>query len=178
MSDGLMSRIELHDESVWLTLNQMAELFQVDNSGISRHLKNIFTTDELRRESVVANFATTATDGKAYRVDSNGDNHDSGTESVRDWILSLPHGERQKIGRAIRLVECDCPIGMPICRSLGDGIFEVRVSLDKRIARVMFCVAVGEMWLLHGFIKTTQKTPPRDMHLARQRRGDLLGGTP
>ncbi len=95
---------------------------------------------------------------------------------VRDWILSLPRPERQKIGRAIRLLEYGWPLGMPLCRSLGDGIFEVRVTLDRRIARVLFCIAAGEMWLLHSFIKTTQKTPPRDMHIARQRRGDLLGG--
>ena len=61
--------VRLHNESVWLTLNQMAELFQVDKSGISRHLKNVFDTGELLREAVVANFATTATDGKTYQVD-------------------------------------------------------------------------------------------------------------
>ncbi len=102
----------------------------------------------------------------------------SGVEPVRDWILSLPHADRQKIGRAIRLAEYGWPVGMPVCRPLGDGIFEIRVNMDRRIARVMFCVEAGEMWLLHGFIKTTQKTPSRDMHLARQRRGDLLGGAP
>jgi hypothetical protein len=56
-------------ETVWLTLNQMAELFQVDKSGISRHLKNIFETGELRRDSVVAIFATTAADKKNYQVE-------------------------------------------------------------------------------------------------------------
>ncbi len=100
---------------------------------------------------------------------------DSGTEPVRDWILSLPRTDRQKIGKTLHLVECGWPLGMPVCRSLGDGIFEVRITLDKRIARVLFCVAASEMWLLHGFIKTTQKTPPRDMHRARQRKGKLLG---
>jgi phage-related protein len=100
----------------------------------------------------------------------------SDSEPVREWVLSLSLEDRRKIGRTIRLVECGWPIGMPVCRPLGDGIFEVRIHLDARIARVMFCIAAGEMWLLHGFIKTTQKTPPRDMHLARQRRGDLLGG--
>ncbi len=102
---------------------------------------------------------------------------DSGVEPVRDRVLSLAPGDRQKIGRTIRLVECGWPMGMPVCKPLGDGIFEVRVNLDRRIARVMFCIEAGEMWLLHGFIKTTQKTTPRDMHIARQRRGDLLGGT-
>jgi hypothetical protein len=59
----------LEDETVWLSINQMTELFGVDKSGISRHLKNIFETGELTRDSVVAFFATTAADGKTYRVE-------------------------------------------------------------------------------------------------------------
>ena len=59
----------LEDETVWLGINQMSELFGVDKSGISRHLKNIFETGELTRDSVVAFFATTAADGKTYNVE-------------------------------------------------------------------------------------------------------------
>ncbi|NCC61081.1 MAG: cell filamentation protein Fic [Verrucomicrobiae bacterium] len=59
----------LQDETIWLNLNRMAELFDVDKSGISRHLKNIFETGELERDSVVAIFATTASDGKTYQVE-------------------------------------------------------------------------------------------------------------
>ena len=59
----------LKDESIWLTFNQMAELFGIDKSGISRHIKNIFETRELDKISVVAKFATTASDGKTYQVD-------------------------------------------------------------------------------------------------------------
>jgi hypothetical protein len=59
----------LEDETVWLSINQMADLFGVAKSGISRHLKNIFETGELQRDSVVAFFATTATDGKTYNVE-------------------------------------------------------------------------------------------------------------
>lgn len=51
-------------ETVWLALNQMADLFQRDKSVISKHIKNVFEEGELRAESVVANFATTAPDGK------------------------------------------------------------------------------------------------------------------
>lgn len=51
-------------DTVWLSINQMAELFQRDKSTISRHIKNIFNEGELIRNSVVANFATAATDGK------------------------------------------------------------------------------------------------------------------
>lgn len=61
--------VHLRDETVWLSLNQLTELFQVDKSGISRHLKNIFETRELERTAVVASFATTAADGKTYQVD-------------------------------------------------------------------------------------------------------------
>ena len=68
--DGL-TKIEttFDEDTVWLSIDQMAELFQRDKSTISRHIKNVFSEGELVRESVVANFATTAADGKIYRVD-------------------------------------------------------------------------------------------------------------
>ena len=68
--DGHISvNVHLKDETVWLTLNQMAELLDRDKSVISRHLGNIFQTGELAREAVVAKNATTASDGKTYQVD-------------------------------------------------------------------------------------------------------------
>ena len=68
--DGL-TKIEttFDGDTVWLSIDQMAELFQRDKSTISRHIKNIFAEGELKREAVVANFATTAADGKTYQVD-------------------------------------------------------------------------------------------------------------
>ena len=65
------TKIDVHmeNETVWLSLDQMAELFQRDKSTISKHIKNIFNEGELERGAVVANFATTATDGKTYHVD-------------------------------------------------------------------------------------------------------------
>lgn len=67
--DGL-TKIEANfdDETVWLSIDQMAELFQRDKSTISRHIKNVFAEGELNRDTVVANFATTASDGKTYQV--------------------------------------------------------------------------------------------------------------
>ncbi len=59
----------MQDETVWLSLDQMADLFERNKSTISRHIKNIFKEAELKRSSVVANFATTALDGKTYQVD-------------------------------------------------------------------------------------------------------------
>lgn len=68
--DGL-TKIEttFDEDTVWLSIDQMAELFQRDKSTISRHIKNVFSEGELVRESVVVNLATTAADGKNYQVD-------------------------------------------------------------------------------------------------------------
>lgn len=68
--DGLSHvNVRLQGETVWLTLEQLAQLFGRDKSTISRHLKNVFSEGELVRESVVAKFATTASDGKTYQMD-------------------------------------------------------------------------------------------------------------
>ncbi len=61
--------VKLEKETLWLSLDQIAELFHRDKSVISRHLKNIFNEKELERKSVVAKYATTAADGKVYQVD-------------------------------------------------------------------------------------------------------------
>lgn len=61
--------VHFHGETVWLALKQIADLFQRDKSVISRHLQNIFETDELVKNRVVAKNATTAADGKIYQVD-------------------------------------------------------------------------------------------------------------
>jgi prophage maintenance system killer protein len=61
--------VRLDRETLWLSLNQMADLFDRDKSVVSRHLRNIFQTKELERDSVLAVFATTAADGKTYQVE-------------------------------------------------------------------------------------------------------------
>ena len=67
-------------------------------------------------------------------------------------------------------MEYSWPIGMPLCRPMGRGLWEVRSNLpDNRIARVLFCIAEGHMVLLHGFIKKTARTPDDDLALARKR---------
>jgi phage-related protein len=96
---------------------------------------------------------------------------DAGGEPLRDWLKSLPlEQDRKRIGEDIKTVEFGWPIGMPVCRPLGDGVYEVRTSLaQNRIARVLFYIdKKGRMVLLHGFIKKTQKTPDEDLDLARQ----------
>ncbi len=72
--------------------------------------------------------------------------------------------------RAAKDVEFSWPIGMPLVRSLGRDLWEVRGSLTGgKIARVIFCVEEGRMVLLHGFIKKSRKTPQKDIDLARKR---------
>lgn len=98
----------------------------------------------------------------------------TGRKPVREWLLELPLEDRQTIGKDIQKVEFGWPIGRPHCAPLGDGLWEVRSSLDtNRIARVIFCMGEGHMILLHGFIKKTQKTPQQDIDLARKRRKEL-----
>src|SRR5713226_10421153 len=85
---------------------------------------------------------------------------DSGREPVREWLKSLDAEDRRIIGEDIKDVEFSWPIGMPLVRALGRGLWEVRSDLTQgRIARVLFCIHESRMLLLHGFIKKTQKTP-------------------
>jgi phage-related protein len=82
--------------------------------------------------------------------------------------------DRRQLGRDIGAVEYGWPLGMPLCRPLGDGLWEVRSTLpSRRIARVLFCLVKGELILLHGFIKKTQKTPSSDLALARKRQKEI-----
>ncbi len=62
---------------------------------------------------------------------------------------------------------------MPVCRRLGDGLYEVRTNLKDRIARVLFCIWENQIVLLHGFIKKTQRIPSRDLQLAVKRKRRL-----
>lgn len=94
----------------------------------------------------------------------------AGTEPVRDWLKGLPPEDRREIGQDIATVEYGWPVGMPVCRPLGQGLWEVRSTLSgNRIARVIFCITHGHMVLLHGFLKKTRKTPDEDLALARRR---------
>lgn len=96
-----------------------------------------------------------------------------GKEPVREWIKSLDLEDRKIVGKDIQKVEFGWPIGLPVCRSLTKGLWEVRSNISHgRIARVIFCIADGSMVLLHGFIKKTQRTPQHDMDLALKRRRD------
>lgn len=96
---------------------------------------------------------------------------DGGREPVREWLKGLDPEDRKVLGEDIKDVEFSWPIGMPLVRPLGNELWEVRSGLPRgRIARVIFCVAHGNMVLLHGFMKKTQKTAQRDIELALKRK--------
>jgi phage-related protein len=83
-----------------------------------------------------------------------------GSEVVRDWLRGLDEKERNAIGLDLMRVQFRWPVGMPLCRALGDGLWEARTDLpSNRIARVIFCMSQERIVVLHGFIKKTQKTP-------------------
>ena len=93
---------------------------------------------------------------------------------MRDWLKDLSSEERREIGQDIATVEYGWPIGMPVCRPLGQGLREVRSSLPgNRIARVLFCITQERMVLLHGFVKKTQSIPNEDLALARRRMKEI-----
>lgn len=77
--------------------------------------------------------------------------------------------DTKRIGEDIKTVEFGWPIGMPVCKPVGGGVYEVWTSLaQNRIARVLFYIdSKRRTVLLHGFIKKTQKTPEEDLNLAR-----------
>jgi phage-related protein len=98
----------------------------------------------------------------------------SGREPVREWLKALSDADRKIIGEDIKFVEFGWPIGMPLCRALGSGLWEVRSQLTQgRISRVLFCIQSSRMVLLHAFIKKTQKTPDADLNLALNRKKDV-----
>lgn len=98
----------------------------------------------------------------------------SGREPVREWLRALGDEDRKIIGEDIKDVEFSWPIGMPLCRSLGRGLWEVRSEITQgRIARTLFCIDDGRMVLLHAFIKKAQRTPQAEIELAMKRKRDI-----
>jgi len=100
---------------------------------------------------------------------------ETGREPVREWLQGLDREDRRALGGDVKLVEFGWPVGMPVCEAMGDGLFQIRTNLSSgRIARIFFCAEEGGMYLLHGFIKKTRKTPSEDLDIARTRRKNVL----
>jgi phage-related protein len=98
----------------------------------------------------------------------------TGSEPVRDWLKKLPEADRRAVGFDLRRIQAGWPIGMPLCRALSGGLWEMRCSLpSRRIARVLFFVHGERIGVVHGFIKKTQNTPDDVLDLARKRMKEM-----
>jgi len=98
----------------------------------------------------------------------------AGGEPVREWLKGLDEEERRAIGQDLMRAQWRWPVGMPLCRPLGDGLWEVRTDLPtKRTARVLLCLYEEHLVALHAFIKKTRATPDEDLSTARKRQKEL-----
>lgn len=94
----------------------------------------------------------------------------AGREPVREWLNVLPREDQRVIGRDIARVQFGWPVGLPVCRPMGNGLWEVRSSLpSRREARVLFGFHDGMLIALTAFIKKAQATPSGELVLAQQR---------
>jgi phage-related protein len=98
----------------------------------------------------------------------------AGGEPVRLWLRALDEEDRKVVGLDLYRVQTQWPLGMPLCRSLRGGLWEIRSQLPgNRIARVIFFVHDDRIGVVHGFIKKTQKIPEEDLRLARMRMKEM-----
>lgn len=99
---------------------------------------------------------------------------EGGREPVLEWLRGLDRDDRRAIGLDLMRVQFGWPIGMPLVRSLKEGLWEVRSTLpSQRIARLILCFHEQTLVVLHGFIKKTQKTPADDLDLAKRRMREI-----
>lgn len=93
----------------------------------------------------------------------------SGKEPVRDWIKDLTKKDQKIIGHDLMVVQYNWPLGMPLVKNIGKGLWELRSNLTNMIARVIFIQKKDRIVLLHAFIKKTQKAPDNELDTARRR---------
>ncbi len=92
-----------------------------------------------------------------------------GNEPAREFLKSLSREDRREVGADLHTLQSEWPVGMPLVRSMGKGLWELRSDLGDRIARVLFCFHEQQIVALHGFIKKSQATPVRELNLALKR---------
>jgi phage-related protein len=94
---------------------------------------------------------------------------ESGNQPARDFIKSLTKEEKRIIGADVRIVQNSFPIGLPLVRKLRPKLWEIRSDLKDGINRVFFTFINEKIILLHGIVKKTQKTPPKEINVATER---------
>lgn len=98
----------------------------------------------------------------------------TGREPVREWLKALDLNDKKVVGRDLAKVQYGWPIGLPLCRALADGLWEVRCSLpSRREGRVILCFRDQRLVALHAFFKSSRTMPKTDLDLAKTRMRDL-----
>jgi phage-related protein len=103
-----------------------------------------------------------------YRSETN-------VEPVREWLKLLSKQDKTIIGQDIKTLQFGWPLGMPLVRKIDPNLWEIRIKLDHKSARIFFTVHKNTMILLHGFIKKTQKTPMNELEIAQKRLKQIQG---
>ena len=98
----------------------------------------------------------------------------SGREPVRSWIKDLTKKDKGIIGHDLLVLQYNWPLGMPLVKSFGKGLWELRSNLTNTIARVIFVQREEKIILLHAFIKKTQKTPAIEIEIALRRLKEII----
>lgn len=98
---------------------------------------------------------------------------DSGREPVRIWLRQMSQKNRKTIGEDIKTLQFGWPVGMPLARKMGENLWELRSDVSSGIARTFFSIFEEHIVLLHGFVKKSKKTPPKELALAKRRLSKL-----
>jgi len=96
----------------------------------------------------------------------------SGRSVIKEWLRSFDKPERAVLGEDLKTLQIGFPMGLPLCRSLGGGLWEVRSSLaGNREARMIFFhdAKAKALVVVHGFLKKSQKTPKAEIDIALRR---------
>ena len=98
---------------------------------------------------------------------------DSGRQPVKDWLKGPDQEARRAIGADIKTLQIGWPVGMPLARKLSDNLWELRSRLKTGIARTFFTLHAKKLVWLHRFIKKYQKTPTKELAIAKRRLNTL-----
>lgn len=98
---------------------------------------------------------------------------DSGREPVRVWLKALIPADRKSIGEDIKTLQYGWPVGMPLARKMAEDLWELRSTVSSGIARTFFTEFQQHLVLLHGFVKKSNKTPAKELSLAKRRLSKL-----
>lgn len=94
-------------------------------------------------------------------------------EIVLEWIRTFSKEDQKTLGRDLQKVQFGFPLGLPLCRALGQGLWEIRSTLSDRVETRMifyFDSPLQAVVVLHGFVKKTRKTPKTEIDIALHRK--------